>query len=116
MTELIACFGSDTGTQAHVQRVIDGENWDKVFVITSDVANLKTSKNADIIKIDENKHIPDLAQDIHNALKGKVTDFEVAVNIVSGTGKLHTALLSAVSKLGVGLRFVILTKEGVKDI
>jgi hypothetical protein len=116
MTDLIACFGSNPGTQAHVQRVIDGENWDKVFVVTSDTKSFKNTKNAVIIKIDNNKHIPQLAEDIFNALKGKITDFEVAVNIVSGNGKIHTALLSAVSKLGVGLRFVILTKEGVKDI
>jgi len=116
MTDLIVCFGSNPGTQAHVQRVIDGQTWTNVFVITSDATKFNNTKKANIITIDKDKHIPQLAKDIHTALQGKVTDFEVAINIVSGSGKEHTAILSAVSKLGVGLRFVILTKDGIKDI
>jgi len=38
------------------------------------------------------------------------------VNIVSGDGKEHMALISALLKLGLGIRFVALTKEGIKEI
>ena len=46
----------------------------------------------------------------------KIKDSEVAVNFVSGTGKEHMALLSALLKLGIGIRLLALTKEGVTEI
>ena len=41
---------------------------------------------------------------------------ETAVNLISGDGKEHMALLSALLKLGVGIRLIALTKEGVKEV
>ena len=48
-------------------------------------------------------------------LKENVNE-EVGLNFISGTGKEHMALLSAVLKLGIGIRFFALTKDGVKEI
>jgi hypothetical protein len=49
-------------------------------------------------------------------LKDKIKGTEVALNLVSGTGKEHMAILAALLKLGVGIRLVALTKEGFKEI
>jgi len=58
----------------------------------------------------------ELVEDIKKQLKDKISGTEVALNLVSGTGKEHMAILSAILKLGLGLRFIALTKDGVKEV
>lgn len=118
MTSFIACLTSDSGTWEHVKRVIDNGDWDNVFLIANeDAANdFKCSKEIELITIDSKKLLPELSRDIKQSLDGKIKDFEVAVNFISGSGKEHMAMMSAVLKLGFGIRLVALTKEGVKEL
>jgi len=53
---------------------------------------------------------------IKDNLNGRIKGFEVALNIVSGNGKEHMAILSALLKLGVGIRLMAVTKEGIKEL
>jgi len=118
MTELIACLSSGKGTWGHVSRLIDGQEWEKVFLITDSFGKEKFEKkgNVEFIVIDPNKFLPELAEDIKTQLKDKITGLEVGVNFISGSGKEHMALMSALQQLGVGLRLVALTKEGIKEV
>src|SRR3989344_5105875 len=117
MTDLIACLSSGKGTWGHVNRLIEDGNWEKVFLITNEFGkeNFSNTKNSEMIVIDERKGLEDLRDDIYNILKEKIKN-EVAINFISGTGKEHMAMLAAILKLGVGLRFVALTKDGIKEI
>ena len=115
MTDLIACVSDDKGTVAHVKRVIDGESFEKVYIVTTlDCKDLISG--AEKIIIDNQKMLPEMIEDIKNALRDKVKMMDTAVNIISGSGKEHMALLSALLSLGVGIRFVAFTKEGVREI
>lgn len=118
MTDLIACLSSGEKSWAHVARLIKEQDWKKIFVITNDFGkkNFKADKKVEFIVVDFQKPVSMLISDIQNALKGKITDFEVALNLVSGTGKEHMAILSALLKLGVGVRLMAVTKEGVKEL
>lgn len=118
MTSLIAYLGSGKGTWAHVDRLIQDQEWDSILLITNEFGkeNFKPKKTAEFILVDSNKFLPELIEDIKNKLQGKINDTEVALNFVSGTGKEHMALLSAVLKLGLGIRLTALTTEGVKEI
>ena len=118
MTSLIACLTSDSGTWEHVKRVIEQGEWEKIFLIVDNNAadNFSCSKDIDFIKIDSKKLLPDLSKEIKQALYGKIKDFEVAVNFISGSGKEHMAMMSAVLKLGLGVRLVVLTKDGIKEL
>lgn len=118
MACLIANISSGKGTLAHVSKVIDELEWDKVFLIaTKEGKNLfRSGKKAEYIIIDENKHTTDIIQDICSKLRGKILDTEVALNMISGNGKEHMATLSALLKLGLGIRLIALTKEGVREI
>lgn len=117
MTSLIACLSTGKGTWGHVSRIIEDEKWDKVFLITNEFGkeNFQQTKNTELIIIDSNKGLKEVQQDIINQLKDKI-EGEVALNIVSGTGKEHMALLSALLKLGLGIRLIALTKDGVEEI
>lgn len=118
MTELIACLTSGKGTWAHVLKVAHDESWDKVILITNKFGkeNFKNEINAELIEIDENKTISEMVVELKNKLKGKIKGVEVALNVVSGTGKEHMALLSALLKLGLAVRLIALTKDGIKEV
>ncbi len=118
MTDLIACLSSGDKSWAHVARLIKEEDWKRVFLITNESGkkNFKAEKNADFIVVDFQKPVFELIEDIRKGLKGKITDLEVALNIVSGTGKEHMAILSALLKLGVGVRLMAVTKDGVREL
>jgi len=118
MASLIVCLTSDPGTSGHVRRVIEGEEWDKIYAICSEEAGkcFSCTKDVEFITINPDMLLPELSKEINQRLKDKISDFEVSVNFVSGTGKEHMAMISALLKLGIGLRFVVLTKEGVREL
>jgi len=116
MTSLIACLDNQKGTTLHVKKVIEGQDWEKIFLITENNEKLETNKEISYININSNQHIPELTEEIKNNLQNKIPDTEVALNIIASTGKIHTALLSAILKLGLGIRLIALTTEGVREI
>ncbi len=118
MTCLVACLSTGKGTWGHVGRLVSDGNWDKIFLITNSFGkeNFKNEKNAEMIVIDSRKGIEDLRDEIKSGLKDKINDTEIAVNVVSGEGKEHMALISAIMQLGYGFRLFALTKDGIKEI
>ncbi len=117
MTSLIACLGHDKGTLTHVAEIIKNQEWDSIFLVT-DVKpkEFSNKKNIEWIIINPNQLLPELAEEIKNKLQNKISDIEVALNVISGHGKQHMAVLSALLKLGLGIRLIALTKQGVKEI
>jgi len=117
MTTLIACLSTGKGTWGHVSRLIEDEKWDKVLLITNEFGkeNFQKTEKTELIVVDSNQGLKELQQDIQEQLKDKL-EGEVALNIISGTGKEHMALLSSLLKLGLGIRLIALTKEGVEEI
>lgn len=118
MTELIVCLSTGKGTWGHVSRLIQDGGWEKVFLVTNAFGkeNFTSEKDSEFIVVDPNKGLAELRDDIYNQLKDKVKGAEIGLNLVSGTGKEHMALVSAVLRLGVGIRLVALTKDGVQEI
>jgi hypothetical protein len=115
MAYLIACLGYEKGTVGHIAEIIKQEEWEKVFIV-SDKKIKGLFDGAEFIIVDQNKFLPELIVEIVEKLKGKINDTEVGINMISGTGKLHMALLSALLKLGLGIRLIALTKQGVKEV
>ena len=118
MTELVACLSSGEKTWAHVARMIKEKDWKKVFIVTDESGKntFKSEKNAEFIVVNFQKPVFELIEDIIKGLKGKITDLEVALNLVSGNGKEHMAILSALLKLGVGIRLMAVTKDGIREL
>ncbi len=118
MTELVASLGTGKGTWEHLRRLINEEDWEKIILITNDFGkeNFKADKPVEFIVINEEKFLPELVEDIKKKIKDKIEGTEVAINLISGSGKEHMALLSALLKIGLAIRFVALTTSGVKEI
>ena len=118
MSDLIACLSSGDKSWAHVARLIKEQDWGRIFIITNEFGkkNFNPEKEIGYVVVDFNKPVFELIEDIKKGLSGKITDLEVALNLVSGTGKEHMAILSALLKLGVGIRLMAMTKEGVREL
>ena len=118
MSELVACLSVGKGTWGHVGRLIQESQWDKIFLITNEYGKENFTKNekTEFIVVNANQGLKELRDEIYTKLKGKITGTEVALNFISGSGKEHMALISAVLKLAVGIRLFALTKDGTEEI
>ena len=118
MTTLIACLSTGKGTWGHVSRIIEDQNWDQVILITNDYGKENFNKNnkTELISVNMNSGLKELRDEILNHLKDKIRDTEVAVNFISGTGREHMALIGALLKLGLGIRLMAVTKEGIMEL
>ncbi|MBU0894404.1 MAG: hypothetical protein KKF48_04960 [Nanoarchaeota archaeon] len=115
--ELIALLSSGKGTWAQVSGLMKHGEWEKIILLGSDFAkDFKHEKKFEFIKVDLNKKLKELRDDLSQKLRGKFEGMEVALSIASGDGKEHMALISALINLPIGVRFAALTKEGVIDL
>ncbi|MFA4886782.1 MAG: hypothetical protein WC595_01080 [Candidatus Nanoarchaeia archaeon] len=116
--DLIACLTTGKGTWGHVNRLITEKEWDTIFLVTNEFGreNFTPSKKSNFVIVDPRRGMEELRDDIKDQLNGHIKGTEAAVNLVSGTGKEHMAVISAILKLGYGVRFVAVTKDGVKEV
>lgn len=115
--ELVALLSTGKGTWAQVSGLMTHGEWDKIILIGSDFAkDFKHDKKFEFIKVDLDKKLKDLKDELAQKLQGKINGTEVALSIASGDGKQHMALISALINLPVGIRFAALTKDGVIDL
>lgn len=117
MVDLIACLSSGKGTWGHVNRLIQDKEWENIYLITNEFGkeNFHPEKKVELILIDSRMGLKEVRSEIEKQLQRKLKT-EVALNLVSGTGKEHMAILGAVLRLGVGIRLMALTKDGVEEI
>jgi len=118
MTFLIACLTTGKGTWNHVAQLMNSGSFEKTFLVTNAFGKEKftSEKPHEFVLIKEDKALEEIIVDIVNQLHGKLSGWEVGVNLISGTGKEHMALISALMRLGVGFRLVVLGTEGVKEV
>ena len=115
MADLIACLSTGKGTWSSVVSLIKAEEWERVFLITNEFGKEKFQhEKAELIVV--NGNVKNMSEQIYNALKGKVAFNDIALNFISGSGAEHMAIISAVLKLGVGIRFVIEEEGKIKEI
>ena len=118
MTDLIACLSTGKGTWAHVSKLIEEQDWDNIFLITNEFGKEKfqPNKQVEYILINSKRFLSELVEDIKTQLKEKVNPTDVALNLISGSGKEHMAVISALLQLGLGIRLITLTPRGIKEI
>lgn len=115
MPALIACLSSGKGTWTHLLKIMNKERWDKVILITNEFGKERFNHPVEFIIVDFNKESNQLVDDIVKQLKDKVFG-EVAVNLSSGIGKEHMAILSAIMKSGLAFRLIDLVDDKIVDL
>ena len=121
MTCLVACLGAGKGTWNEVAKLISSESWSSVFLITNDFGRENFGQKfggakGEFVVVNDLSPSEQLLQEIKKGLSGKINDTEVAVNLASGTGNVHMALIAALIQLGLGIRFVITSESGAKEL
>jgi hypothetical protein len=117
MAQLVTLLSYGKGTWNEVLQLIK-QDWDKVYLLCNEFAYKTVEINQkNVIKI----QIPETINDTYiekltSLFKKQLQhEFDVAVNITSGTGKEHMAMLNAILKAGVGLRFVGYENNEIKE-
>lgn len=119
MTNLVACIGEGTGTWTNVLKLASNSQFQNSFLIVNEWTrkSLQISRpNIHLITIDSSASVSTIRDQIASQLKGKIMDFEVALNIDSGTGKEHAAVITALMRVGLSFRLVTLENEKVEEI
>jgi hypothetical protein len=118
MTELVACLSTGKGTWIPVIKLLSSESWSKIFLIGTAFAREKfqTDKKVEFIVFDPEKPLKELVSTISNGLDKKLFGPEVALNLSSGTGKEHMAIISSLLKQGVGIRLVTFGENSLEEI
>lgn len=118
MSDLIACINDGKSHFGQVKGLIKNEEWDTIFLIASKDAknNFTCEKEVIFIDIDPENSLKNITDKIQFDLKGRLSFGDIAVNLIYGSGKEHMAVISAILKLGCGIRLTALTKDGVIEI
>ena len=108
MPTLIACLSTGKGTWSEVNRVMQAQPWEKIFLITNTFGqeNFTPQPNVELVVLETFRETPEMVEIIKQQLQGKILDFEVGLNLASGSGKEHMAILEAVMQLGLNFRLV----------
>lgn len=118
MTQLVALLATGKGTWGHVMELTRQQDFENIILITNTFGKEKFSPNENMTMV-----VADLRMDVEglrdyliDKLKPLITGTEIALNMVSGEGKEHMALLAALLKLGVGIRLVVAGEEKMDEL
>lgn len=109
---LVACLGIGKGTWGHVARLISTEPWDRIILVSSEFGkeNFKPEKECEWIFVNTRAGF----EIIRDTIKNKLPSGDIAVSLVSGSGKEHMALIVALKEAEKPYQIVSLTGQGVK--
>jgi len=118
MPTLLACLSTGKGTWSEVNKIIQAQPWEKVFLITNNFGkeNFTPPPKVELLIVDSFQDINLMVDQIKRALKDQIKDFEIALNLASGSGKEHMALLEAVLEMGLNFRIVTVNNNGQMEV
>ncbi len=109
MTDLVACLSTGKGTWNPVIKLINTGEFNNIFLITNEFGkeNFEGPENVEMIVLNREMSTEEMKDKIKKELDGELEGTQIAVNLTSGSGKEHMALLSSVIGLGHGFRMVV---------
>lgn len=116
MSHIIISLGNDN--QDKIKKLI--HHFENIYLISEGIETLdietRPEQKISLLLIPKTD-IKSLTEALYAELKvhlskDKITDLDIAVNIVSGSGKTHSAMISSIIRLGYGIRFVDIDSEG----
>ncbi|MGV8150714.1 MAG: hypothetical protein ACP5NV_03235 [Candidatus Woesearchaeota archaeon] len=120
MVHLIATLGKE---QDAIHKIISSGAFEIIYLITTEEfvnfepKNSNSRTKISLMMIDLSSESKEMVDALYFELKknltqDKILDMDIAVNISSGVGKEHAILLSAIMKLGYGIRLIDVDKTG----
>jgi len=114
MKVLIATLGIGKGTWGHIGRLMQ-EEWDKIILISNEWTKEKFTheKDVDWIMVNSRDSIDSMVEEIKKSLEDPEN---IHMNLISGSGKEHMALLMALKDKGLKYNLCILAKDEMKIV
>ena len=113
---LIALLSTGKGTWGHVSRLLT--SYDSAHLLTNDFGIERFTPRDGVVlhNVLSGTEVALVKKRIIDALKDALSsELEVDVNLASGSGIEHMALIAALFELGVGFR-IVYADEGVQDV
>jgi hypothetical protein len=116
--DLIVCIGGEEKSWSHAKKLIEKGEWGQIVIIADEKSSKRfsSSKKAVHVVLDLEKPAAELISFLSNELKSKIRSFEVGLNLVAGSGKEHMVILASLLKIGVGIRLIALTADGIVEL
>ena len=113
MTVLVCVLGSGKGSWGHITRLISDGEWSKIYVVTNEWGKEKfaPTKEVEWILINTNMGYDLMSKTIGDGLESAE---DIAVNFLSGDGKVHMATIHAMNQKYKSYKLAILTKDGLQ--
>ena len=110
---LIATLGVGKGTWGKVKRVCT-EEWDNIILLGNDWAKetYKSTDNFEWIILDSDKDACQLVEDILPSFDRDLG--EIYINLLSGSGREHNAVLAALLSLNKPFKMVCISDDGIQ--
>ena len=119
MTELVTLLSTGKDTWTDVIKLMNAESWEKIVIITNQFGadNIMKKENMELIVIDSGKQS---LFEIRDSLKKQFDELlvgpEIALNMLSGSGKEHMAVISSLLKSGFGIRQIAFFNNQVNEV
>ena len=105
------------GSWAEASSLIERGEWEKILLVGEEYARkFSPRKQSEFIQVNFSQTVEKIKKEVLSKLKNKLRGPEIALNITSGSGKEHTALISALLCIPVGVRFVAMTENGIIEL
>ncbi len=118
MTTFVALLGAGKGTWVEVHNILKSGSFEKAILFIDDWAakNYRNEYGAITVPLPEDATQQQLIDIMGQHLRAGIDhdDLDVAINIASGTGKQHAALITSLLTLGFGIRLVSYENDAVK--
>ena len=116
MASLVISIGEGKGTWGPCAQVVQTIDWQRIIIVTTDYFKDKfsTQKPSEHIIIDDTKPLPELILFVRDKLS--TLEGDVGLNLLSGDGKIHMAILAALMKLPLGIRLISATQQGIEQL
>lgn len=116
MTQLVALLSSGKGTWTDVAKLTN--HFDETVLITNKFGaeNYSSQGTTQMVLCDLDAPVHALEDQFVKQLRPLLKGGDVAVNMVSGSGNEHMALISALLKLGLGIRLVVSNDHGFDEL
>ncbi|MDD3178082.1 MAG: hypothetical protein PHR26_01045 [Candidatus ainarchaeum sp.] len=113
MKTFLGVLSTGKGTWGQVAHIVDNTDYQEVYLISNEWAQDKfsCSKKVNWIIIDPRKGFSEILGDIEEQFPKNLT--EIDLNIHSGSGKEHSAILAILQKKKIKFNIITINAEGI---
>ena len=114
MKTFLGVLSTGKGTWGQVAHIVDQSDYDQVYLVSNEWAKDKftCTKKVNWIIIDPRKGFSEIFEDIEKEWPKDLS--EVDLNIHSGSGKEHSAILALLQQKKIKYKIVTINSEGIK--